>query len=159
MDDKTIAERIEAELQTLTVKGGGILKCEAIVEFARNKKSAMHSRFTWDDSAAAHEHRLWQARQLVKQYYIPIQAADKTVRIAKWVSVPSDRVAGGGYRFTTEVRNNPDMRAEVEREALAKLKRVADEYQAIRALDPIREAIEKRQMELGFGAAAAAVAV
>ena len=36
----------------------GLLKAEEVVEFARNPTTALHDRFTWDDSAAARQYRL-----------------------------------------------------------------------------------------------------
>ena len=40
---------------------------EIVVEAARDPASPLHSAFTWDDAQAAHEHRLAQARVLLRR--------------------------------------------------------------------------------------------
>jgi hypothetical protein len=37
-----------------------------IIEAAKPKTSTLHPAFEWDDKIAGHEHRLWQARQIVR---------------------------------------------------------------------------------------------
>jgi len=44
----------------------GELTAETIVAAATSESSAIHSQFEWDDSEAAHQYRLNQARRLVK---------------------------------------------------------------------------------------------
>ena len=48
----------------------GILTAEAVVEAAKDPESPLHHQFEWDDSAAAHAHRLNQARQLIRTVVI-----------------------------------------------------------------------------------------
>jgi hypothetical protein len=54
---------------------GGIAP-EAVVEAARDVDSPLHDRFDWDDSSAAHQFRLEQARKLITQYPITIVRPD-----------------------------------------------------------------------------------
>ncbi len=57
---------IKQELEALAEANNGILRPEIVVEFARDAKTALHSRFEWDDTEAAKQYRLWQARQIIK---------------------------------------------------------------------------------------------
>lgn len=41
------------------------LQPREIVDIAQDKKSVLHKYFTWDDSKAAQEYRIWEARQLL----------------------------------------------------------------------------------------------
>lgn len=45
---------------------------EELVKAARNKRSPVHRLFEWDDRAAAHEHRLIQARVMVNSLQVEI---------------------------------------------------------------------------------------
>ena len=45
---------------------------EELVRAAKNKRSPVHKLFQWDDRAAAHEHRLLQARVIVNSLQVEI---------------------------------------------------------------------------------------
>lgn len=45
----------------------GRLDPQDIVDESRDKSAPLHDRFTWDDTVAANEHRLHQARGLIVQ--------------------------------------------------------------------------------------------
>jgi len=57
---------IQQELESIRRSAGGLLRPEDVVEFARSPETALHEEFTWDDSEAAHQYRLWQARQVIR---------------------------------------------------------------------------------------------
>lgn len=42
------------------------LDAENILELAADPETALHSRFTWDDTAAAAQYRLWEARHTIR---------------------------------------------------------------------------------------------
>lgn len=90
-------DMIRKELEKLGSKG--ILTPEQVIEKARNPKSALHSQFDWDDSTAAHSHRIQQARVLIKRVRVEIVRADQTV-IQAPVFV---RAEGKGYALTQQV--------------------------------------------------------
>ena len=56
-------ERLKA-LQDIE-RAAGRLTPEAVVEAARDPASPLHGWFTWDDEAAAHMQRIYQARRLI----------------------------------------------------------------------------------------------
>lgn len=58
----------------------GRIDPDNVVEFARNPETALHSRFDWDDSSAAHQHRLWQARQVIRVYVKTMPVGDNLNR-------------------------------------------------------------------------------
>ena len=62
MATKTVSE----ELDLISRKNGGVVLPEAVVEFAKDPETALHSRFDWDDSEAAAKWRLVQARQVIR---------------------------------------------------------------------------------------------
>ena len=48
----------------------GHLTPDLVVQAATDEKSPLHPVFEWDDGKAAHQHRLWQARKLIRSVRI-----------------------------------------------------------------------------------------
>jgi hypothetical protein len=82
----------------------------AVVEAARDPDSPLHHRFTWDDSKAAHEYRLWQARELIVSVEIVVDNRFESSPV--YVSLQSDRLQGG-YRALSDVLSDKALRAEL----------------------------------------------
>lgn len=55
-----------SELKRLARTQNGKLETEFVVTKARSEVSPLHDAFEWDDAAAAHQHRLKQARTLIR---------------------------------------------------------------------------------------------
>lgn len=105
----------------LAQQAGGMLTTEDVLADAAHPDSVLHRHFEWDDSRAAIEHRKYQARQLIQSVKITFAHAP-TVQVNALVSVPSDRNAGGGYRFAADVLTGPD---KIREEFLADVRRKA----------------------------------
>ncbi len=58
-------EKIEA-LEQIRAEGGGVLHPANVVEAAQDPASPLHADFEWDDGEAAIQHRLNQARTLIR---------------------------------------------------------------------------------------------
>ena len=58
----------------------GRLTTDIVLEAATNADSPLHKVFEWDDSTAAHAHRVWQARKLIKSVKIERPDGDLTPR-------------------------------------------------------------------------------
>jgi hypothetical protein len=58
------------ELEKIRINNDGKLKPVDVVKNAKNPQSPLHKYFVWDDTKAAHEYRLWQARELIKKIEI-----------------------------------------------------------------------------------------
>jgi hypothetical protein len=57
----------------------GDITPEIVVEEAASPDSPIHAAFEWDNAAAAHEHRLSQARHLVKSVRLVVDDAKNTI--------------------------------------------------------------------------------
>lgn len=66
------------------LKKHGELRTSMVLEEAKKKRSPLHNEFEWDDTKAAHNHRLWQSRQLIKRFSVTIVEHDE-----KLINVPS----------------------------------------------------------------------
>lgn len=102
-------------LTQLAQRNGGVLRVDDVLEEARQEGSILHKHFEWDDSKAAEQYRRDQARALIQRCKITL--VDNTpVQVRAFVSLPSDRDAGGGYRLTAEVVSDETMKAELVRD-------------------------------------------
>jgi hypothetical protein len=136
---------VNEELEQIRRANGGLLRPEDVVKFARNKRTALHGEFEWDDAKASAEYRLEQARKVIRVAVelLPSPHADQEP-IRAYVSVASDRVQpGGGYRSITDVMTDDDLRAELVNDALGEVKRWRRKYERLRELVPIFRAIDK----------------
>jgi hypothetical protein len=119
--DDLLKERIAAELETVAASDpDGLLRPEDVLAFAKaNPQSAAHGQFEWDDGAAAHQHRLAQARGLIR--VVVTVLPNTTQQVRGFVSLPTDRVHGGGYRRTGAALQSDRMRRQIEAEAIKKI--------------------------------------
>lgn len=132
-------EAIVAELEEIEA-AHGIVRPEDVVEFARNPQTSLHSRFEWDDTEAARQHRIWQAREILNVCVRFVGDVEKRPMRA-YVSLGSDRLAGGGYRSTVRVLDDADRRAELLAQAKREAQQWANRYKEFTELARIRDAI------------------
>lgn len=128
------------ELKRIAKEHGGILRPETVVEEARPKSSPLHKRFTWDNNKAAHEYRIWQARQLIRVVVEPIAGAKGRHEV--FVSLTSDR-KDSGYRVMTEVLSDAQMRRQMLEDALRELDIFQRKYSRLRELSAVFAVIRK----------------
>jgi hypothetical protein len=108
-------QAIKKELEIIREKNGGILTPDAVVKFAKNKKSVLHGEFVWDNDEAANKYRLTQAMLIIRTIKVEIRpnpGSDRTVSIRAYVSLPSDRGSEGVYRPIIEVMSDKEQRIE-----------------------------------------------
>lgn len=103
----------ERELLTqMARQKNGMLLIDDVLEEARDESSILHKHFEWDDSEAADQYRRQQARALIQKCRIQLVETEP-VSIRAFVSLPTDRGAGGGYRLTSEVVSDAGMKEEL----------------------------------------------
>ena len=114
-------QAVGEELERIRVDKGK-LTADLVLEDAKNEDSPLHAAFEWDNDAAAHQHRLNQARRLIVSIRIinsPIQTS-----VPAFVSVRTpDR--GRDYMPTIEAMNDEQLRARV----LLEIKQFAEALQ------------------------------
>lgn len=121
------------ELELIRNKNGGILRPEDVVKFAKSPKTALHKRFTWDDGKAAHEYRLWQARELIRVSVNILPQSNKPFRA--YVSLASDRkTPGGGYRLLADVMSDEELRSKLLEQAIKDMRGFQKKYKDLKEL-------------------------
>lgn len=99
-------------LTRMARRNGGVLLVEDVLKEAQNEDSILHKHFEWDDSEAADQYRRQQARALIQRCKIQMVESEP-VEIRAFVSLPTDRSNGGGYRLTSEVVGDEYMKSEL----------------------------------------------
>lgn len=106
----------------------GLITTEMVLKEATKKNSPLFSQFTWDDSKAAHQYRLAEARRLIKRYNVTVTAHEnKLVHIS-----PSLSKGPGEYKTAgTVVRSI----SEFERAMAEALSRLAAAKESVEILE------------------------
>lgn len=127
------------ELQAIRAEDPqGLLRPEAVVEAAASPASRLHGCFEWDDSKAAHQHRLTQARRLIRVAVETLPGSNEEYNV--FVNLTSDRKEGsGGYRATMEVLESEQLTACMLADALKELRTFEAKYSKLQALIPVFE--------------------
>ena len=135
-------EKIREELEEIAANAeNGRLNPKEIVEFAADPKTALHSKFTWDDAEAGHTYRIQQARVVAARYRVVVESkGGGNQEVRAFVSLVSDRADGGGYRTTLAVMTDAEQRRELLGQALAELERLQRKYQHLSELVGVFEA-------------------
>lgn len=141
---RRLSAAANAEVLALRRRRGSITP-EEVIAFAADENTALHAMFEWDDSEAARQHRISQARlvlrmtiEVVREYHEPIRA---------FVSLSTDRGTGGGYRRMRDVMNDPEARAVLLQDALAELRMYQAKYAGLRELDKLWDAAAEIEAE------------
>lgn len=130
-----------AFLVSMCEKRGGLITPEQVVEAARDPKSPIHDRFTWDDTEAARKYRLEEARALIRVSVTVVENIAGPIRA--FCSLPTDRLSGQGYRLTAAVMSDADQRAQMLACALEELRAFQQRYQELQELAEVFAALAK----------------
>ena len=122
----------------------GTLKPEAVVKYAKNKKTALHSKFNWDDSSAAEHWRLEQARGIIRVTVTVLPNQDMPVRA--FVSLRDDRNVNIGYRNITSVLSDEELRRQLLNDALSEMQVFKRKYAQLKELESVFMAMEEIAM-------------
>lgn len=136
------------ELERIAKQNDGILQPEIVVEEARRPSSPLHSKFTWDDTEAAHQYRIYQARNLIRVVVQMIpNTADSHERV--WVSLKKDREnEGGGYRTLVSVLSDNDLREQLLQQAFEDMEYFQEKYSKLQELTEIFSAMNTVRVKI-----------
>lgn len=138
-------ERIVNELQRLADDHGGILQPQVVVDSARNPESPLHDHFEWDETEAARQWRLLQARNLIRvvvKYERLSNGQPLPCRV--FVSLTPDRESdGGGYRVTSAVMSDEALRLQLLADARQEMVTFRAKYARLSELVDVFKAMEE----------------
>ena len=141
---KPVQDAALNELRTLQKRGR--LHALAVVEFADDPNTALHSYFEWDSNRAAHEYRLEQARHLIRTRVVILPRDNKPIRA--FVHLESDQGSGGGYREIEVVLRTKKLRDQLLEQALREFHSWRAKYEHLKKLEPVFAAAEQVKASL-----------
>lgn len=101
-------QRIGEALAKIAKKSGGELTPHATVDAARDRKHVLHPHFEWDDKRAAENHRLDQARAIIRSITVEdLETSEPPARA--FHSITAKDGNGTSYRTLKEVLSSPDL--------------------------------------------------
>lgn len=137
------SDEVASALNAVKRRKGRLLAPD-VVEAAKDPDSPLHDQFEWDDSKAAHAHRVWQARRLIVSVGL-IEDGDREP-VQLYYSLSSDRASGGGYRDIRDIVSDDELREELLRDAASDAARFKEKFQRIKHdLAEMFDAIDRLQ--------------
>lgn len=128
-------------------KNKGSASAEDIVQAAKAVRNPLHGEFEWNDEAAAHEHRLQQARVMMRAFVI-VRSDLKTDRPQRVYEVVREPQEGKHrikhvYRTIDDIMQDTDLRAELLGRALNELISIRNRYRDLQELAVVLRAIDE----------------
>jgi len=134
------AEQVSAELLRIR-KQSGVLTPPAVVAAARPPEAPLHGAFEWDDTSAAEQYRLAQARRLIRMVVLIDPPTGRTVAQFHHINI-TGRAGDGRYEPVDVVVGRDDTYQSATHELLTKLTGIQHrlrELEAWSAADPARQ--------------------
>ena len=117
------ANEIGKHLDRLRKRKGGVLTPQVVLDDAMTDESPLHDFFEWDDEEAAFQHRLSQARYLIRSVEVIIESGSKSPVRAYFLVKEED--GERAYEHVRDVMKNPVKRAQV-------VARAKEEFEALK---------------------------
>lgn len=144
MDRRTRVAVRDALEKLALMDENGRLRPEAVVEDAENPDSPLHRCFTWENGEAAYRWRLHEARMLIRaSYTVVVEQQAVPIKTRAYVSLKSARVARSGYTPIRRVLSEPELHAELLRNALEDLEAMERRYGHLRELKAVFSAVRR----------------
>ncbi len=118
----------------------GTLVAADVLDAAADPDSPLHAAFEWDDSAAAREHRLQQARRLITSVRIINSPTGPATPAYVSVRTPDK---GRSYTPTLETMSDDDLRARVLAEARQAIESLERRYASYAGIADLLDRLKK----------------
>lgn len=143
---KIAADVAAEEIQRLASEHDQRLDAETVLAEAENPASPLHAEFEWDDTEAARQHRLQQARCLMNAIRVTFETPKKqdiTISVMTAVSKPGGSSRSCDYTPLHFAMGDEDLRAEVLKTALRELAAFKRKYVELSELAQVIAVIDK----------------
>lgn len=140
-------DAVGIHLEFLRAQSKGELTPEDVLNDAKNDNSPLHSYFEWDDGKAAHQHRLRQARGLIRAVVaVYVEDGKPAVRQRAYVHIPNSETPH--YRETTHAMSQQDTRELVLKRAWSELQAWRSKYADLKEFAELVHTINKVKKRL-----------
>lgn len=137
---KADAQVIGDHIESLRQERGGRLVPTDLVADATYDDSPLHDLFEWDDEVAAHEHRLNQARYIIRSIVVTVESSADAVPVRAFVSVVKD-----DERFYTHIEHamtEEDLRSQVIAKAYKEMQDWCKRYKDLSEFASVFKAVD-----------------
>lgn len=128
-------------LELLRQHHNGRLTAQIVVEQAIDEQSPLHPAFEWDDTKAAEEYRLEQARSLIRSVLIVSEGTAPEVRAFVTVLQADDQYLS--YTHIVQAMENPILREQVLTRAKSELVNWEERYHHLEEFSMVHHVIAK----------------
>lgn len=144
-------QQIGEEIERIRVSKGRHFDNAHVVEAARSPSSPLHRAFTWDDTEAAAAWRIEQAKYLVRSVDVRIVTPERKEIVTRaFVSTASESAPQEKrYTSTEYAMGDPELRAQVVRQALRELAAIKRKYVELSELADVFAAIDSTMKMVG----------
>lgn len=122
----------------------GELSAEQVLSAAKSERSPLHPVFEWDDTTAAHEYRLTQARTLTRSLRIVTAEHPEPERVYFHVKIVEGLDA---YVTSARVLSDPELYEVLKAQALAAITSARDRYREVDELGAVWAAVDQLALE------------
>lgn len=135
------ADLVGHELEIIE-KDNGTLKAEDVVKYARNENSELHKIFEWDDTVAAEQYRLNQARKVLFSISIVTNEDEEiTESVRAYVNVVDSEENERKFKNIARVLENDEEYEQLKKKAYKDLQSCKERYENIIELQDLKELI------------------
>ena len=146
------AQVIGEELDRICKQNGGTLEASKVVDEARDKNAPLHPAFEWDDSKAAEEYRVGQARMIIRVVIRTDDADGNQSRTRQYIHIPKRLSTNdndsreGSYHPISAVIESPDLYAAALSALSAKLRAANDAVEELQNAAIASKTVNKNQL-------------
>lgn len=117
--------------------GGGVVSAAQVVGVAKDPSNPLHHFFTWDDSIAAHEYRLSQARYMLRSVIVRTDEGEGS-RPPRLTAVVVTDAGDRGYATMATITASESLMVQVLAQAKRDLEAWYHKYQQLSELAEMR---------------------
>jgi hypothetical protein len=144
-------QKIGQTVEQIQRKRGGNFEAVDLVNEARSPKSALHRVFEWDNTEAAEQYRIQQARHLLSVLVVETELPDRE-NVTHRVFVSVTEQGETGYSSLTHVMTDESLRRQFLTKLLNQLETLQEQCKQYQDLAEIMSPVkEKVQQELKNG--------
>lgn len=135
------AQKVGEELERIRVKHNGRLEPEWVVHNAKSPRNPLHDLFEWDDTVAAQNFRVDQARSVIRSVDVVVEEAPQMKPTRAFVSVVQER--DRSYTSVQHAMSDDDLRKQLIAQAYAELEAWQKRYAELIELADVFAAINQ----------------
>lgn len=141
---------IHSRLEKIRARNAGLLRPDDVVKDARSESSPLHSLFEWDNSKAAHQHRLYQARDLIASVRVEVTTSTRVMAVPYYARDPNIASDEQGYSPIASFRDERQSSEEILRyefdRAVALLERAVGIAESLNIEDSFVELLRRARV-------------